>query len=388
MRRLVILVRVVLVRAAFAFGSLLPQRPTVVLATSLPRFGGNLAAIRDELESRGRVARVVTLVHDPRPGLLGRLRAAAQAIEAGFWLATARVFVIDSHYVPVYVIRPRRGTTIAQTWHASGAIKRIGYSVLDKPFGADRTLASLVRLHANYTLCLAASRRAALQFVEAFRQPVELFVTRIGLPSTDLLFGERAERARERVRVRYAIPSDRRVVLYAPTFRGESMIVARHPQELDLRLMAQGLGEDHVLLLRLHPAVRSRPRVDRAARSFVIDVSDHGEVNELLLVADLLVTDYSSIAFDFALLGRPIAFFAPDHEAYERERGFYFDYRSGVPGPVFETTAELVAYLRAGLFDTERVRRFAAEWFEVADGRAAERFVSEVVIPALEGTWA
>jgi len=75
-------------------------------------------------------------------------------------------------------------------------------------------------------------------------------------------------------------------------------------------------------------------------------------------------------------------------EAYERERGFYFDYRSGVPGPVFETTAELVAYLRAGLFDTERVRRFAAEWFEVADGRAAERFVSEVVIPALEGTWA
>ena len=71
-----------------------------------------------------------------------------------------------------------------------------------------------------------------------------------------------------------------------------------------------------------------------------------------MLVSDVLVTDYSSAIFEFSLLDRPMVFFAPDYEAYERERGFYFDYRTGVPGPIFETTAELAAYLRAGIFDT------------------------------------
>jgi CDP-ribitol ribitolphosphotransferase len=384
-RRLTILARIALVRIGFGIGGRLPQRRQVVLATSLNRIGGNLAAIRDELVRRDGSAPVVTLVHDPRPGVGGRLRAALHALQAGYHLARARIFVVDSHYAPVYVIRPRAGTTIVQTWHASGAIKRIGYGVLDRSFGVDETTAGLVRLHANYSLCLAASRSSAAQFVEAFRQPMELFETRVGLPATDVLFGERAERAAGEVRRRYAVPDGRRVILYAPTFRGQSMIAARHPGELDLPLLARTLGQDHVLLLRMHPAVRRRPRLAPGLATFVIDVSDHPEANELLPVADVLVTDYSSIAFDFALLGRPIAFFAPDHAAYERERGFFFDYRSGVPGPVFETTMELAAYLRAGSFDTERVRRFAAEWFEVADGHAAERFATQVVAPALAG---
>ena len=102
-----------------------------------------------------------------------------------------------------------------------------------------------------------------------------------------------------------------------------------------------------------------------------------------MIVADVLVTDYSSAIYEFALLGRPILFFAPDHAAYEAERGFYLDWPGGLPGPVFETTGELAAYLRAGSFEVDRVRAFAALSFDVADGLASERFVEEVVVPAL-----
>jgi CDP-ribitol ribitolphosphotransferase len=102
-----------------------------------------------------------------------------------------------------------------------------------------------------------------------------------------------------------------------------------------------------------------------------------------MLVSDVLVTDYSSAIYEFALLGRPIGFFAPDHAAYEAERGFYFDFATGVPGPVFETSEALAAWLRDGPFDTDRVRQFAAESFDVADGAATRRFVTEVVDPAL-----
>lgn len=386
LRRLLILTRIGLVRLAFAIGRLRPLRPRVVLATvHASRLTGNLAAIREEIERRSPPIPIVTIVHLPGPGLRGRLRGVVHALRAGYHLATARVFVVDSHFTPAYVIRPRPGTAIVQTWHATGAIKKFGYGVLDKTFGADETLVSMIRLHSNYTLALAPSRAAALLFVDAYRQPLDLFDTTIGTPKTDVLFGERAERARRAMVKRYAIPAGRRVILYAPTFRGQSMTVARHPEELDLALLARVLGEDHVLLLRLHPAVRGRPQLARELDSFVIDVSDHAEANELLLVADILVTDYSSLAFDFALLGRPMAFFAPDHAAYDQERGFYFDYQAEVPGPVFETTADLAAYLRAGRLDTERVRRFAAKWVEAADGHASERFVDRVVLPALDG---
>jgi teichoic acid ribitol-phosphate primase len=102
-----------------------------------------------------------------------------------------------------------------------------------------------------------------------------------------------------------------------------------------------------------------------------------------MLVSDVLVTDYSSAIYEFALVGRPIAFFAPDQADYVRERGFYLDWPADLPGPVFETTPALIEHLSAASFDLERVRRFAAASFDVADGGATERLVTEVVRPAL-----
>ena len=132
-------------------------------------------------------------------------------------------------------------------------------------------------------------------------------------------------------------------MLYAPTFRGQRVTDARSPTDLDLALLRDRLGDDHVVLVRSHPLVRADARPGATLGAFAIDVSDHPDVNELLLVSDVLVTDYSSIIFEFALLDRPMLFFAPDLDAYERERGFYADYRTWVPGPVLETTEAVAA---------------------------------------------
>ena len=386
-RKALIWLRIWTVRLAYAAARVLPVKRRVVIATgNIPAIRGDLAAIRGEIARHDPTIPVVILLHDARGGLIGRLIGIARGLEAGYHLATAALFVVDSHYLPIYVIKRRPGTTIVQTWHACGAIKKIGYSVLDKSFGADETLVSLVRLHTNYDLCLAASNAAVLQYMDAFRQPAELFVTSLGIPRTDVLVNEEAGGAlASEIRRRYAIPKGRRVILYAPTFRGTSMTRARHPEDLDLALLARTVGTDHVVLLRLHPAVRARQRIDPGLEGFVIDVSDYPEINELMLVSDVLVTDYSSVIFEFALLGRPMAFFAPDTADYDDERGFYFDYRTGVPGPVFETTEALAGWLREGEVDLDRVRAFATTWFEVADGHASERFVDRIVLPALAG---
>jgi CDP-glycerol glycerophosphotransferase (TagB/SpsB family) len=137
------------------------------------------------------------------------------------------------------------------------------------------------------------------------------------------------------------------------------------------------------VLLKLHPFIRSGVEVPESLRSFAIDASREPDINELMLVADVLVSDYSSVIYEYALLGRPILFLAPDEGAYDRERGFYFDFRRDAPGPIFGTTGELARAIAAGEHDLDRVRAFARASFDVADGRATERFVDRVVVPAL-----
>jgi CDP-ribitol ribitolphosphotransferase len=384
-RRLVIALRIWLVRAGFVAGRILPIRDRVALATShADHLSGNLAAIRDELARRSPAIVAVELAYRPAHGLRSRMAAVWHAMRAGFHLATARVFVVDDYFFPIYVIRPRNGTTIVQAWHGCGAFKKFGYSVLDKAFGADEALLRRVRIHANYDICLVSSAAVAPHYAEAFRLPLDRFRADLGIPRTDaLLDPARTVGVAAAVRRRLAVPVDKRVILYAPTFRGESVTDARFAAGLDQRRLRDELADDHVLLLRLHPFIRAALPPDPDLAGFVIDVSDEPDINELLLAADVLVTDYSSVIFEFALLGRPMLFFAPDLADYEAERGFYFDYRTGVPGPVFDDSAALAAHLRSSASDPARVRAFAQASFDVADGHASTRFVDTIVVPAL-----
>jgi CDP-glycerol glycerophosphotransferase (TagB/SpsB family) len=383
-KRRILRFRIAIIRLTFRLARLLPLRRRVVFATAhAPGITGNLAFIRAEMERRVPPIPSTAIARRPEQNAKSWLGSFVFNLHAAYLLATSRLFIVDDYFFPIYVIEPRKGTTIVQTWHASGAFKRIGYGVLDKSFGADETLVARVAIHSNYDICLMASKSAAVHYAEAFRQPLERFVTDIGMPRTDILFGEGVDRIGAAVRARYRLPAGKRVVLYAPTFRGQSVNRATTPTNLDFATLHREIGADHVLLLKLHPFVREGQPIPPELRDFVIDASDHPDIHELMLVSDVLVTDYSSAIFEFSLLRRPMAFFAPDHDAYMDERGFYFDYRTGVPGPVFETTEELGAWLRAGVFDLDRVEAFRAESFEVADGHASERFVDRIVVPAL-----
>jgi CDP-glycerol glycerophosphotransferase (TagB/SpsB family) len=377
--------RLALVRLGFLLGRLSgPPRARVVLATSHSRsIGGNLAALRAELAARRPRIPVTTIAFQPSASLRGLATAALASIRAGYHLAASKAFVVDDYFLPMYAITPRAGTTFVQVWHASGAFKKFGYSVLDKGFGQTEEDVAQLPIHTNYHYCLLSSMSFAPAYAEAFREPLDRFHASTGVPRTDLLFGERRQAAEAKVRAMYPAIAGKRTVLYAPTFRGESALVARQPVELDLRALKAVIGDHHVILLRQHPFVRRSTVLGPDMEGFVVDASDHPDIHELMLVSDVLVTDYSSAIYEYALLERPMGFFAPDLDAYEGERGFYFDYRTGVPGPVFETTPQLAAWLRACDFDLERVARFRDESFDVADGRASERFVDEVILPAL-----
>ena len=387
MTDLLLRVRILAVRLGDLLGRRRPVRRQVLIATAhTEALSGNLAMLRDELRRQAPDVPIVTLVRPRRRRrFIGRLHALRWEFRAGRLLAQSRLVVLDDYFFPLYVVERRPGTTVVQAWHACGAFKRFGYSVVDKTFGADARLLQRVRIHRNYDVCLVSSMAIAPHYAEAFGQPIERFRSDLGIPRTDVLFGpERIERVAAAIRHRYALPADKRLVLFAPTFRGDSVGKARADGLPDWRALQASLGVDHHLLVRLHPFVREGLVIDRELDGFLTDVSDHPDINELLHVADVLVTDYSSVIYEYALLDRPMVFHAPDLDAYERERGFYFDYRTGVPGPVVETTTDLVAAIREPAPDIARVRAFADHAFDKADGAATARTVRDLLRPALD----
>ena len=368
------------VRTGFLLGRIGGPRARVVFATrDADRPGGNLVAIREELRRRAPGTPTTIIGYRMRDGLGGRAVTALDAVRLGYHLAAARLLVADDWLFPLYATWPRAGTTRVQVWHAAGAFKAFGFSV------ADPDAVGRLPMTANFDLLLASSAAAVPAFAEAFRVPAERVSPAIGIPRTDLFFDPEARaRAVAAVRARYGLEPGRRVLLYAPTFRGAGPRDAHDANLLDIPLLHEALGDGWTLLLRLHPHVIAAP-IPADQAGFAIDASGWPDMNELLLVADALVTDYSSVAFEYALLERPMAFLAPDAAEYTRDRGFYLDLEKDLPGPVVATTAELAAHVASGTFDAEATRAFARRWFDHADGHASARFVERIVLPALRG---
>jgi CDP-glycerol glycerophosphotransferase (TagB/SpsB family) len=203
-----------------------------------------------------------------------------------------------------------------------------------------------------------------------------------GYPRNDALRGPHASRSRTETRRRLGIQDDQVAVLYAPTWRDHLATrprAAAMPEHLDLDVAASALGEPHVLLMRGH-----RFHTPGASRRGVLDVTDHPEINELILASDVAVLDYSSLRFDYALTGRPMIFLVPDLEDYTGDvRGFLTPFTDTAPGPLVSTTEEVIALLRD-------VPSLTAEWggrlaaFDAAfnpwqDGRAAERMLDQIL---------
>jgi CDP-glycerol glycerophosphotransferase len=221
-----------------------------------------------------------------------------------------------------------------------------------------------------------------------FRRAFELEgqILESGYPRNDLLHqANRAQRAAA-VRERLGLSADQRVLLYAPTWRDDAFQQNgryRFELKLDLQRVTAALGDDHILLLRLHTNVRNSQQA-RMAGAGVIDVTRYPDIADLYLISDVLITDYSSAMFDFAGTGRPMLFFTYDLERYRDElRGFYFDFEAEAPGPLLNTSDELIQALRdvdrsAGSYE-ELYKAFRAKFCALDDGSAAVRVVDRIL---------
>ena len=271
------------------------------------------------------------------------------------------VFLTES-YLPAYAVKPREGTNVVQLWHGSGAFKKWGYSTLDKSFGASN---DRFPMHNCYTLVPVSSAEVIPHYAEAFRCDPSI-IKPLGVPRTDELFTPSS--AKEELLAAHPELAGKTLVLYAPTFRGNNIVDAAGFEVPFID------NPDVALLIRLHPFLRHKT-ID--CKGVYLDTSDY-DTDFCLQAADILVTDYSSIIFEYSLLEKPMVFYAPDLEEYRENRDFYYNYEDFVPGPIVKSEAELGAALK-GPFDLSKVAAFRQKYMTACDGHCTERIIKELL---------
>ncbi|WP_269410436.1 CDP-glycerol glycerophosphotransferase family protein [Lentibacillus daqui] len=376
-RELAISVYLFVFRLLFRLFQWFPQRKKTVFIAS---FGDNILYTLQELRKQTDDPVVIlktsqckvdfedttaTILHFQPINLL-------QWIQSIYHIASADKIFVDNYFGFLAVTDFKANVLCVQLWHAAGAIKQFGLKDPSIVHRTQRAYERFQKVYQRFTHVVVGSEKMAAIFRESFGLSNEK-ILRSGIPRSDLFYDTKTQqRIQQTLRNRYPVIGQKKVILYAPTYRDHELNQVNIA--LDIEKMYQHLHQDYVLFLRLHPAVKQE--FHNQYDSFVYDVSDITDVNHLLLVTDILITDYSSIPFEFALLERPMIFFAYDLDDYEQQRGFSEAYETLVPGPVVNNTDDIVDVIEHGIFDIQLVKEFANQWNQYNKGNASRTLIN------------
>ncbi len=343
------------------------------------QFSCNPRAVYEEMRRRNPDLDYVWVTTEGQFGVPEGARLLMQGSRAHYEAMAGARYVVSNDLLPRW-FRKRDGQTCLQTWNGT-PLKHIGLDIERPQFSTGLIYPELIRKDAaDWDVLLSQNAFSTAIFRQAFGFSGD--ITETGYPRNDVLRHPHRDELAGRLRDQLGLPPGQKVVLYAPTWRDDALPQDggyRFALQLDLDAAAASLGDDHVLLLRMHSNVRGGLGAIPGGGS-VLDVTGYPDITALLLITDILITDYSSVMFDFASTGRPMLFFTYDLERYRDElRGFYFDFESQAPGPLLATSAEVIAAVR----DIDQVARsyqqaqaaFTARFCSLDDGQAAARAV-------------
>ena len=290
-------------------------------------------------------------------------------------LAKSKYIFLNDNFLAIAFMNFNKDSKIFQLWHAPGAFKKFAASSSDN----GEEIAVIAKASKKTDYLFITSENIKGFYRDAFRID-ENKIKSFGIPRTDYYFEDKnIKKLRENFDERYPLAKNKKIILYAPTFRDneEDNNVFNY---LDLEKFNNALSEEYVLALRLHPKINQFFKGDIDTKADFIDVSGYKNEQELMLISDLLITDYSSIMIEFALLNKPIIFFTYDYDRYlTKDRGFYYDFESNVPGDIVKTDDELIKLIKEGSYNTEKHNSFLKMQFDYLDGNSSKRIVDFIL---------
>ena len=273
--------------------------------------------------------------------------------------ATSKAVILDGYCIGACVLKHKKTLKIIQMWHAMGALKKFGLCAVGEEEGTSEAVAEGMRMHKGYTTVFAGSEECAKLMAPAFGCAADIMQV-MPLPRCDLILSEEYNRnIRGSIYKKYPQIKDKKVILYAPTFRKKTDI-----KPFIEELIEAVDYEKYVLVIKLHPLDREKCESAKA----VID-SDFSSM-KWLSCADYVVTDYSAFVFEAVLAGKPIFRYVPDIKSYDIKRGLFYSYAE-VPGFESENADEIIKAVDDDNYSADDIRRFAGKYIS-ADGNSTQ----------------
>ena len=282
-------------------------------------------------------------------------------------------------------LKKNKDTVFIQTWHGT-PLKKLALDMETVDMSGNTDIEKYRRKFkkntADWDYLVSQNSYSSEIFRRAFAFNGEML--EIGYPRNDILFKKNTKEDIEEIKERLNIPKDKKVILYAPTWRDNEFHkngIYKFATEMDFDAMKEALEDDFVLIVKYHYSVKEDIDWDKYA-PFIIECNETWDIQELYLISDILITDYSSVMFDYAILKRPMLFFTYDLEFYKNKlRDFYFDMVAEVPGPLVETTEDLIGEIKS--LDNEeyfekygdKYRKFNEKFNEFDNGTASNEII-------------
>lgn len=291
-------------------------------------------------------------------------------------IASSKYILVDDFYPLIYPLKIRKNAKLIQVWHAMGAFKTVGYSRNKSKEGYKSS--SLT--HKNYTDTIVSSENIRKNYAEAFGIDIEK-VHPYGVPRTDIFYSDKYKRdIRKQLYQKYPQFKNKKVILFAPTFRGKGQKTAYYDYSLiDFNLIKKKFSKNYVFLVKMHPFIKKLPDIDFENDGFYYNLSSEREINDLLFITDILITDYSSVIFEYSFFKKPVIFYIPDYENYDGSRGFYYPFSKYTYGDIAKNSKELINLIENSKVNKKKLQEFFDYFCGACDGKSTERVVKKLI---------
>ncbi len=290
-------------------------------------------------------------------------------------IADAKYIIIDDYFPLIYTFKIRKNAKLIQVWHACGAFKKVGYSREMKEYSKK----SLT--HKNYTDTIVSSEAIRENYAEAFGININK-VHSLGVPRTDMFFDEEEkEKIRKRLFAKMSVLKGKRIILFAPTFRGNNVNEGYYPAGfINIEKIYNNLEKNDIFIIKMHPFIKNKIIIEEKFKDKILNITDeYREINDLLLVTDLLITDYSSVIFEYSFLKKPLIFYTPDYEEYKEKRDFYYEFNEYIYGKQINNFNELLTNLQYDQIEENNIEKFKKKFLSSCDGNSTKRIVQELI---------
>ncbi len=381
-RRFYLWLVIVMIRCYyFAFSRLIPKHGDRVLFMTETKdyLWGNLKYIHDRMIERGLNRRFKISCACRKS--VGHQKSALSWIKTVGSIAASDFIFIDD-YAPVFgFFKLYKKTKLIQVWHAGEGFKSVGYS----RFGREGSPFPSGSCHKAYTFALTGAPELVPVYEEVFGIEKDAILP-LGMARLDhFLDQEKIDAFTSEFYKKWPDLKGKKIILFAPTFRGAGQKDAWYDySRLDFSRIYDFCGDEYIFLIKMHPFITERPDIPKIFRTRICDFSDYPDINELFYITDLLITDYSSNYYEFALLKRPVLFYTYDRAFYELTRGVHRSVKDNAPGKVCDTFDQLMTALETKDYEIDKTLTFAREHFGNYDGHASDRIINQILLDGSE----